>query len=106
MLGQKHADMFKFAIFGRSSLRNYELLKISVFGRNVKKTTTWQKSQKVKNVRGALNCGFRLALCKTACATVLLLEIGVKTLCATVVLLEIGAVCKKAENSAKQKAQL
>ena len=62
--------------------------------------------RKVKHVRGALNCGFRLALCKPACATVLLLEIGVKTLYATVVLLEIGAVCKKAENSAKQKAQL
>ena len=36
----------------------------------------------------------------------LLLEIGVKTLCATVVLLEIGVMCKKAKNSARQRAQL
>ena len=47
LLGQKHADMFKFVIFGRSSVRNYELLKISVFGKNVKKTTTWQKIRTV-----------------------------------------------------------
>ena len=33
-------------------------------------------------------------------------EIGVKTLFATVVFLEIGAMCKKAENCAKQRAQL
>ena len=36
----------------------------------------------------------------------LLLEIGVKTLCVTVVLLEICAMCKKAKNCAKQRAQL
>ena len=61
LLGQKHADMFKFAIFGRSSVRNYELLKISVFGKNVKKTTTWQKIRTVwpqacgKKLRATVN---------------------------------------------------
>ena len=37
---------------------------------------------------------------------VLLLEICVKTLCVTVVLFEICAMCKKAKNCAKQRAQL
>ena len=41
----------------------------------------------------------KLNLGKTPCATVLLLEIGVKTLCATVVLLEIGDFCLKAKLS-------
>ena len=31
LLGQKHADIFKFEIFVQNSLRSYELLEISVF---------------------------------------------------------------------------
>ena len=47
LLGQKQADMFRFALFQQSSVRNYKLLKISLFGKNVKKTTTWQKLRTV-----------------------------------------------------------
>ena len=65
-----------------------------------------QNWRKIKNVRRTLKCRFRVTVCKIACATVLLLGIDVKTLCPTVVLLEIGAVCKTAENCAKQSAQL
>ena len=31
LLGQKHGHIFKFAFFVQSSVRNYELLKISIF---------------------------------------------------------------------------
>ena len=62
--------------------------------------------RKVKNVWTTSKCRFRLRLLKTACANVLLFEIGVETLCAAVVLLEMGAMCKKALNCAKQRAQL
>ena len=48
----------------------------------------------------------KVNLSKTACATVLLLEIGVKKLCATLNLLEIGDVCDKAKNCPKLSAQL
>ena len=62
--------------------------------------------RKVINLRTTSKCRFRLSLYKTACANVLLLQIGVETLCTTVVLLEIGAMCKQAKNCAKQIAQL
>ena len=62
--------------------------------------------RKVKNVRKSSKCRFRLSLCKTACANVVLLEICVETLCASVVLLKIGAMCKQAKNCAKRIAQL
>ena len=39
--------MSRFALFQQSSVRNYKLLKISLFGKNVKKTTTWQKLRTV-----------------------------------------------------------
>ena len=49
---------------------------------------------------------FSIKLVQNSVRNVLLLEIGVKTLCVTVVFLEIGAMCKKAKNCAKQRAQL
>ena len=49
---------------------------------------------------------FSIKLVQNSVRNVQLLEIAVKTLCATVVLLEIGAMCKKAENCAKRRAQL
>ena len=49
---------------------------------------------------------FSIKLVQNSVRNVLLLEIGVKRLCATVVLLEIGAMCKRAKNCAKQRAQL
>ena len=49
---------------------------------------------------------FSINLVQNSVRNVLLLEIGVKTLCATFVSLEIGAMCKKAKNCAKQRAQL
>ena len=45
-------------------------------------------------------------MCETPCATVLLLEFGVKTLCATVVVIEIGNFCLKATTCLKPLAQL
>ena len=62
--------------------------------------------RKVKNVRKTSKYRFRLSLCKTACANVVLLGIGDETLRATVVLLEICAMYKQAKNCAKRIAQL
>ena len=49
---------------------------------------------------------FSIKLVQKSVHNVLLLEIGGNTLCVTVVLLEICAMCKKAKNCAKQRAQL
>ena len=42
LLGQERADVLKTAIFGQNSLRNYELIEISVFCQKRKTTTSWQ----------------------------------------------------------------
>ena len=42
LLGQKHWHIFKFAFFGQSSVRNYELLEISIFCQKHKENKLWQ----------------------------------------------------------------
>ena len=91
MLDEKHEDIFQFAIFVQSSVRNYELLEINVFcqkreeNNNLEKNAyrlTWRWPVLLKSYNW----------CKSPRATVLL-QIGVKTLYPTVVFLEIGVVC-------------